>query len=64
MDRCCDFEAQEAEESTAFDVMSEKFTEEQTQRRDGVNLYKYTHWSNKVGPVKPKEETEEDEKEL
>ncbi|VVB50705.1 Uncharacterised protein [uncultured archaeon] len=57
MDRCSDFEKVEEDDTPAFDVMVEPFVEEQKRAADAVKINKYTHWSNKNGPSKPKEDS-------
>lgn len=54
-DRCSDFDPRESEDAAAFDVMVEPFVEEQKRAADAVKINKYTHWSTKQGPGKPKE---------
>jgi len=56
LDRCCDFERVEKDDKSPFDVMVEPFVEEQKRASDAVRINKYTHWSNKAGSGKPKEE--------
>lgn len=58
-DRCGDFIKIEEEDRPAFDVMSEKFIEEQSRRSDAVKINKYTKWSNQGGFPKSKESREE-----
>jgi hypothetical protein len=58
-DRCCDFERRETEELTAFDVMSEQFTEGQKLRETLAKNAKYSHWKQGYMPSDSRDSNDE-----
>lgn len=61
-DRCGDFDRVEKEDESAFEIMTESFTEHQKMMTEATKINKYTHWGkNSKAPRKADDTPEEEE---
>ena len=58
-DRCGDFDPVETEDMSAFEVMTETFTEHQKMMEEATRINRYTHWGRNTKLPKKASDSEE-----